>query len=135
MIFKIKGGLLMLIKCPECGKEISDKSKQCIHCGYPLEENKKDENNSTLTKVNGDLYSTPEEISNEREELLKKRKQKLQEIDAKKPKTYSPKCPTCGSPNIEKISTTERAVSVVGLGLFSKKINKSFKCKNCGYMW
>ena len=27
----------MLIKCPECGKEISDKSKQCIHCGYPLD--------------------------------------------------------------------------------------------------
>ena len=29
---------MALIKCPECGKEISDKSHQCIHCGYPLEE-------------------------------------------------------------------------------------------------
>lgn len=29
---------MALINCPECGKEISDKSKQCIHCGYPLEE-------------------------------------------------------------------------------------------------
>ena len=27
---------MALIKCPECGKEISDKSKQCIHCGFPL---------------------------------------------------------------------------------------------------
>ena len=27
---------MALIKCPECGKEISDKSKACIHCGYPL---------------------------------------------------------------------------------------------------
>lgn len=26
----------MLIKCPECGKDVSDKSKQCIHCGYPF---------------------------------------------------------------------------------------------------
>lgn len=26
----------MLIKCPECGKEVSDKATQCIHCGYPL---------------------------------------------------------------------------------------------------
>lgn len=25
-----------LIKCPECGKEISDDLKECIHCGYPL---------------------------------------------------------------------------------------------------
>ena len=26
----------MLIKCPECGKEISDESKQCVHCGFPI---------------------------------------------------------------------------------------------------
>lgn len=26
----------MLIICPECGKEISDKAKACIHCGYPI---------------------------------------------------------------------------------------------------
>ena len=28
---------MALIKCPECGREISDKSKACIHCGYPLD--------------------------------------------------------------------------------------------------
>lgn len=26
----------MLIKCPECGKEVSDRAKQCIHCGFPI---------------------------------------------------------------------------------------------------
>ena len=29
---------MALIKCPECGKEISDKSENCIHCGYPLKK-------------------------------------------------------------------------------------------------
>lgn len=29
---------MALIKCPECGKEISDKSNTCIHCGFPLQE-------------------------------------------------------------------------------------------------
>ena len=29
---------MALIKCPECGKEISDKSKTCINCGYPISE-------------------------------------------------------------------------------------------------
>lgn len=29
---------MALIQCPECGKDISDKSTQCIHCGYPLNE-------------------------------------------------------------------------------------------------
>lgn len=26
----------MLIKCPECGSEVSDKSDKCIKCGYPI---------------------------------------------------------------------------------------------------
>lgn len=30
---------MALINCPECGKEISDKAKHCIRCGYPLEDN------------------------------------------------------------------------------------------------
>lgn len=45
------------------------------------------------------------------------------------------KCPTCGSTNIQKIGGLERAVSVGVLGVFSKKINKSFKCGHCGYTW
>jgi len=37
----------MLIIYPECGKEISNKSKQCIHCGFPLNELSK--NNKELS--------------------------------------------------------------------------------------
>ncbi len=29
---------MALIKCPECGKEISDKAAACINCGFPLSE-------------------------------------------------------------------------------------------------
>ena len=29
---------MALIKCPECGKDVSDKASVCIHCGYPIEE-------------------------------------------------------------------------------------------------
>ncbi len=38
----------MLIKCPECGKEISDKSDKCINCGYPIK--------NTICIVNGVKY-------------------------------------------------------------------------------
>lgn len=29
---------MALIKCPECGKEISDKAEKCIHCGCPIKK-------------------------------------------------------------------------------------------------
>lgn len=49
--------------------------------------------------------------------------------------TNVPKCPTCGSTNISKISTLNRGVSVYAVGLASDKIGKQFKCGKCGYMW
>ena len=29
---------MTLIKCPECGRDISDRAEKCIHCGYPLHQ-------------------------------------------------------------------------------------------------
>ena len=47
-----------------------------------------------------------------------------------------PKCPTCGSTNIEKISGANKVTSAVVFGVFSLgHISKTFKCKNCGYKW
>lgn len=31
---------MAIIKCPECGKEISEKTKNCIHCGCPIKKEK-----------------------------------------------------------------------------------------------
>ncbi len=32
---------MALIKCPECGKEISDKAEKCPNCGYPISNQSK----------------------------------------------------------------------------------------------
>lgn len=45
---------MSLINCPECGKEISDKSEKCIHCGYPLI--------NTKCNINGTVYDFSEEL-------------------------------------------------------------------------
>ena len=47
----------------------------------------------------------------------------------------TPKCPTCQSTNIRKMGGVERGASIATFGIFSKKINKTFKCSNCGYTW
>lgn len=31
---------IALIKCPDCGKDISDKATSCIHCGCPIQTSK-----------------------------------------------------------------------------------------------
>lgn len=46
-----------------------------------------------------------------------------------------PKCPTCQSTNIRKMGGIERGASIYAFGIFSKKVNKTFKCQNCGYTW
>lgn len=50
-------------------------------------------------------------------------------------KSRVPKCPTCQSTNIRKMSGLETGTSVAVFGLFSRKINKTFKCNHCGYTW
>lgn len=58
---------------------------------------------------------------------------KLQE-DIEKPliEKNIPKCPICGSTNIEKLSFTKKVISIGGLGILSNKIGKTWKCNNCG---
>lgn len=140
---------MALIKCPECGKEISDKSDKCIHCGFPLRSTPIIQEN-----INGKYYDVTF-LSDTNIPLIRKVK-KLNEItncglvqakeiaqkyhieqESSKPKEEDnrPKCPNCHSTNIKSITGTERAISIMGLGVFSKKINKSFKCLNCKYTW
>lgn len=45
---------MALIKCPECGKEISDKANSCPNCGYPLNHISTEESckyNVSITKL------------------------------------------------------------------------------------
>lgn len=46
-----------------------------------------------------------------------------------------PKCPTCGSVDITRISTTAKVVNVAMFGLLGQKRKHQFKCKNCRYEW
>lgn len=58
---------MALIKCPECGKEISDKSEVCIHCGYPIAKYgfEKEENNCNALEEKESPVISEEDISEE----------------------------------------------------------------------
>ena len=47
-----------------------------------------------------------------------------------------PKCPTCCSTDIEKISLKNKIGSAALVGVFALgRISKTFKCNGCGYRW
>lgn len=46
-----------------------------------------------------------------------------------------PKCPTCGSTNVKKISVASKVVGAGLFGLFSKTAKSQFECSSCGYKW
>lgn len=50
-------------------------------------------------------------------------------------KSRVPKCPTCGSLNVEKISTGKKIFGGAMFGLFSSDVRNTMHCKNCGAKW
>lgn len=110
---------MSMINCPECGKEISDKAKKCVHCGKILIEDK------TVTKVCSDCgKENPIDATEcvycgcpfEKETTVEK---SVQTIIAEKPKKSLKKI----------IIPIVVAVSVVAIGLFGYG-NKVIKPKN-----
>lgn len=46
-----------------------------------------------------------------------------------------PKCPTCQSENVKKISVAKKATHGFMFGIFSKTAFSQFECCSCGYKW
>lgn len=55
--------------------------------------------------------------------------------EMKKARDTTPKCPTCGSTNIQRISASSKAGSVFLFGLMSQKVKHQWHCNNCKYEW
>lgn len=107
---------MQIYQCPNCGRTYTEFENiyYCGTCNYRLikQQDIKKIKHPELSERNYHVIGT------------------LQD-----PTKSTPKCPTCQSTNVQKIEIGERAASVAIFGIFSKKINKSFKCKNCGYTW
>lgn len=149
---------MALIKCPECGKQISDKSEKCIHCGYPMLTNTVcviDNIPFDLSEIKARVLESDINNSEIKEKIalelaLKVRKISkygaLKIIDIIKetgdiPKTFDAsymrreahppvRCPKCGS---TQITTGARGYSIVsGFWGSNKTVNR---CAKCGHTW
>lgn len=150
---------MALIKCPECGKEISSKSKNCIHCGFPLKHSTSkcliDGKEYDLENVQQLLDANIEQIDAIKNAItnaigtnnLIYFKASFVDEFANKiaaehsiPKEYNSgtrkynplvvSCPRCGS---TAITTGARGLNwTLGLIGASKTVNR---CAKCGYKW
>lgn len=142
-----------LIKCPECGKEISDRASTCINCGFPLKK-------ENICKINGakhDLSCILDMVNSGTtnvEVIQRKIQEKVCDIHLSLQEYYklayiiintkavptefnhaiTPSkqicCPHCGS---TAITTGARGVNwTLGLIGASKTVNR---CGKCGHMW
>jgi len=60
----------------------------------------------------------------------------IEQEKSTKPKAkYTPKCPTCQSPDIKQISSTRRWLGTGLFGIGSTDMGKTMVCKNCSYKW
>lgn len=136
--------------CPKCASISSGTSgiiKKCNYCNIELIEtdmlfsemfsSAKAEDIKLKEQSLKEKYAYSNPLYNE--ELDKQiREQVRKEVDNIKPASQNsnvPKCPTCGSTNIKRISTANRAVSIGLFGLLSGKIGKNYECKNCKAKW
>lgn len=140
--------------CPRCLRyHYSSRYKRCVYCNYEhlityTFEAPDDDSWSSKEDADGHanadaLYGNPEfseKLYKRRlrdEHAIEMRHLELQrnQIAEQKKGTSVPKCPTCGSTNVEKISTAQKAFGFALVGLFSSNLGKTMHCKDCGYKW
>ncbi len=199
---------MSLLKCYECGNDVSEYADKCPNCGCPMDKIKEfalvHDHSKIVCKINQEIkditwikdelmsldenifqlyrkYYAPEmddikirgkyindkiflDSSGFKEQVYRKLdltpKQArhflyqliesdftLESFDGESMSEFNqkqramlaskPKCPMCGSTNISKIGSLNRAASIAGFGILSRKIGKQWQCNNpkCRHLW
>ncbi|MGD0886040.1 MAG: hypothetical protein ABSA46_14425 [Thermodesulfovibrionales bacterium] len=109
-----------LIYCPDCNASISKRATVCPRCGCPIAEI---------------IVSNPDSVKPAKPAPIPPvHLDTVFAQEASVPKI--PRCPTCGSTNVERISLRSKAGKVLLVGVFAiGRVAKSFKCNNCKHQW
>lgn len=138
----------MLYYCEKCGGTGVLDEDICVLCGshnsfkpvpneyvedYAIKDNLKEQFVEKIVKSSPNF---DQECWNRREAFkeIQKHNNELLENDKVK-QANVPKCPTCQSTNLKKITVTSKTMNTALFGLFGAKRHKTFHCNSCGYEW
>lgn len=140
--------------CPVCGIIAKEHRSSCNDCHSNIATSEslydKEYYNQEAIKIYGDkrmklqillsrevrtnpLYSH-EANKKAWEEFDTKFNEKIENLPPLEPINI-PKCPTCNSTNIKKLSFINRYLHYRAIGFLSKTARSQFVCNNCGYKW
>lgn len=128
--------------CMKCGEilnqsQIQNGNGKCPYCGSDNLSNILDQYDFTfgdyfkICNISKDPQFIIEMIKLKNEDPIEYQL-KLKEFDQIDSK---PKCPTCGSTNIEKISVGKKIGGSFLFGIFSSDVRNTMHCKDCGAKW
>ena len=105
---------MSIIKCPECNDDISDSSRICPKCGFDI---------SMYLDAYSRILSMKKDIHNQ------------EPVYTVRVCDTVPKCPTCGSQNLTRITGFDRVINAAIFGLLGNKRKYHWHCNNCKYDW
>ena len=148
-----------LIRCPICCSEVHGVTKRCFYDpthplgielkhDYSYYANKANEKKcATFYLIYLEIKENPLFDQREFDNMMNSHSRyngkndnitiypEVQEKLDKARQKHIPKCPTCQSTNIKKISSVSKVAHGFAFGLFSKTAKSQFECNDCHYKW
>lgn len=125
-------------KCPMCGKEglIDSGITENDLNDIGLVSNYNRQLLESMIKLhNEDIIEYELKMSQFRTQYEQQQSLKQTQVQQSDQSDNRPKCPTCGSTNIQKISVRKKIGGSMLFGIFSSDVRNTMHCKDCGAKW
>lgn len=114
-----------ITQCPECKNSITGNEASCPNCGFDI----------AMYKTAFNRFLKEIELKNKAEQEAKNNPAPIYYAPSPSVSNNIPKCPTCGSTNLSKISGLERAANAAMWGILGNRRKYHWHCNNCKYEW
>ena len=122
------------VKCEYCGtivREMNEPANQIFHEYCNISSSEWEEKIISYANTYGDNSFDIISYNNRENKIHENFEKRMHQHQSTQQHITQVICPYCKSTNTKKISAVSRAGSILGFGLFSKKLGKEWHCNDC----